>query len=148
MQGGAEASIIAQWKKLAEAEHDVCLRADYAGLALVFAELTDCRPAWKSALEGWNVEVSQQVLEWQAEAEKRGLRRGKAEAILRILQQRFPPAVATDLKQLIRQTMDLERLDQWLDQAVNADSLSDFRRLAGLAARRRPRHRTNGSSGN
>jgi hypothetical protein len=41
---------------------------------------TDCRPVWKQALEGWNVEQSAQVLEWQAEAEKRGLERGKAEA--------------------------------------------------------------------
>src|SRR5437879_6576395 len=59
MQGGAEAAIIEQWKHLAEQEPDARRRADYGGLALVFAELTDCRPPWKQALEGWNVEQSQ-----------------------------------------------------------------------------------------
>jgi hypothetical protein len=64
MQGGADAGIIARWKALAEAEPDARRRADYAGLALVFADLTECRPVWKQALGGWNVEVSQQVLSW------------------------------------------------------------------------------------
>src|SRR5437016_12304960 len=94
MHGGAERRIMEQWKDLAQAEPEARRRADYAGLALVFAELTDCRPAWKQALEGWNVEQSLQVLEWQAEAEKRGLARRKAEAkveaLLRVLHKRFP----------------------------------------------------------
>src|SRR5262249_22124169 len=75
MRGGAEPGIIAEWKTLAQAEPDPRRRSDYGGLALVFAGLTDCRPLWKRALQGWNVEQSQQVLEWQAIAEKRGLAR-------------------------------------------------------------------------
>jgi len=68
MHGGGEAAIIAQWKRLAEAEPDPRRRADYGSLALVFSELTGCQPQWKSALEGWNMEQSAQVLEWQAQA--------------------------------------------------------------------------------
>jgi hypothetical protein len=56
MRGRAEAGIIEQWKQLALSEPDARRRADYCGLALVFAELTDCRPQWKRALERWNVE--------------------------------------------------------------------------------------------
>lgn len=63
MRGGAEPGIIAQWKPLALAEPDERRRGDYGGLALVFAELAGCWPQWHQALEGWNVEVSQQVLE-------------------------------------------------------------------------------------
>ena len=123
-------------KDLAQAEPEARRRADYAGLALVFAELTDCRPAWKQALEGWNVEQSLQVLEWQAEAEKRGLARGKAEAkveaLLRVLHKRFPAGDSADLEQVIRATSDLDQLDHWLDAAASASTLGQFRRLAGL----------------
>src|SRR5437773_5707723 len=100
--------MIERWKDLAQAELEARRRADYAGLALVFAELTDCRPAWKQALEGWNVEQSQQVLEWQAEAEQRGRGLGKAEgkgdALLQLLELRFPPALPAELATAIRTT--------------------------------------------
>src|SRR5205807_812664 len=136
MQGGGQPAMIDRWKDLAQAEPEARRRADYAGLALVFAELTDCRPAWKQALEGWNVEQSLQVLEWQAEAEKRGLARGKAEAkveaLLRVLHKRFPAGDSADLEQVIRATSDLDQLDHWLDAAASASTLGQFRRLAGL----------------
>ena len=137
MQRGAEIGIIERWKEWAQAEPDARRRADYAGLALVFADLTDCRPVWKQALEGWNVEQSAQVLEWQAEAEKRGLARGKAEAkmdaLLRVLRTRFPTAVPEDLERVVRETTDLNQLDRWLEAAVKAATLAAFRRRAGLA---------------
>jgi hypothetical protein len=37
-------------------------------LVLIFAEAASHCRAWKQALEGWNVQTSQQVMEWQAEA--------------------------------------------------------------------------------
>jgi hypothetical protein len=145
MQGGAEASIIERWKQLAQAEPDARRRADYAGLALVFAELTDCRPLWKQALEGWNVEQSLQVLEWQAEAEKRGLARGQAEAkvagLLHVLTKRFR-AVPADVERSIRATSDLEQLDRWLDAALDAATLTAFRQKAGLVTQNGGRRQT------
>ena len=146
MQGGAEAAIIELWKQLAQAEPDARRRADYAGLALVFAELTDCRPLWKQALEGWNVEQSLQVLEWQAEAEKRGLARGQAEAkvadLLHVLTKRFPRAVPADVERSIRETSDLEQLNHWLDAALDAATLTAFRQKAGLLAQNGGRRQT------
>jgi hypothetical protein len=145
MRGGAEPGIIAEWKALAQAEFNVGRRSDYGGLALVFAELTDGRPLWKRALEGWNVEQSQQVLEWQAVAEKRGLVRGRAEAkveaLLRVLHKRTQEAVPTDVQEAIRATEDFDQLDRWLDAAAEASSLAEFRRLAGLEAKRNGRRR-------
>src|SRR5262249_20512270 len=70
MRRGDEAGIIEEWKRLAQAEPDQRRRSDYAGLALVFAELTNRRPLWAQALEGWNVKTSQQVLEWQADRQR------------------------------------------------------------------------------
>jgi hypothetical protein len=147
MRHGGERTIIGRWKAIAQAEPDARRRADYAGLALVFAELTDCRPVWKRELEGWNVEQSLQVLEWQAEAEKRGLTRGKVEALLRVVRKRFPPAVPPDVEEQIRAISDPDRLDRCLDAAASASSLAEFRRLAGLEGKRdgrRKASRTNG----
>ena len=52
MRGGAEPGIFDQWKQLAAAEPDAKKRSNYAALALVFAELTNCHDAWQQALEG------------------------------------------------------------------------------------------------
>jgi hypothetical protein len=153
LHGGAEAGIIAQWKDLAAAEPDMRRRADYGGLALVFAELAGCWLAWKRALEGWNVEVSQQVLEWQAQArqegeregelrgrregerkgkregERKGKRDGKREALLDLLALRFPPAVPPDVVAAVRATNDLKQLDRWFAAAATAASLDEVRHL-------------------
>ena len=99
----------------------------------MFAELTDCRAQWKQALEGWNVDVSLQVLEWQAEAAKRATRETKTEDLLRVLRKRFPPAIPGDMERAIRGASDIEQLDRWLDEAACASSLAAFKRSAGLA---------------
>jgi flagellar biosynthesis/type III secretory pathway protein FliH len=144
MRGGAEVSTIGEWKALALVEPDARRRADFGGLALVFAELTDCRLQWQQALEGWNVEQSQQVLEWQAEAEKRGKiqgkeegkvegkAEGKADMVVRILKRRFAAEMTEDLAAKIRATHDASVLDSWLDVAYAANSLEDFRRTVNL----------------
>ena len=72
MRGGGTTDVTKEWKRLADLEPDVQIRLQYAADALIFAELPGVQPQWKQALEGWNVKVSQQVLEWQAE--------GRAEA--------------------------------------------------------------------
>src|SRR5437660_185899 len=45
------------------AKLDARRRADYGGLALVFAEAAGRLPAWKEAVKEWNRVESQQVLE-------------------------------------------------------------------------------------
>jgi hypothetical protein len=131
MQGGAEAGIIQQWVQLASAEPDARRRGDYAGLALVFAEAANCRPAWRQALQGWNVVQSQQVLEWMAEGETRGEIKGKVGILLRVLRARFG-AVPGELEASIRAQTDLAQLDRWADAAAIAPTLDDFRQTTGL----------------
>jgi hypothetical protein len=131
MQQGGDVAIIEQWKGLAQQEPIAKRRADYAGLALVFSELTDCNQIWAQALEGWNMELSIQVLKWQAEAEKRGKLEGKIEGkiedILRALGRRFSKTVAPDLVEQIKSVKDIDVLDRLFDAAVTAASLDDFR---------------------
>jgi len=102
------------------------------GLSLVLVELAGRRPVWKQALEGWNVQQSIQVLEWQAEGEKKGRKKGKAESILRILQRRFSAEIPVDLKTAILGAQDETLLDTWLDLTATVNSLEDFRRTAKL----------------
>jgi hypothetical protein len=144
MQGGHEASIIRQWKELAMAETDKQRRGDFAGLALVFAEAAGCRTHWREALMGWNMEISQQVLEWQAEALQRGKAEGKAEgkvegkaegkaeALLKVLRIRFGKRIPRKLQQTLLETADLARLEQWLELALRVDSLESFREAASF----------------
>ena len=106
------------------AEPDERRRGEYGGLALVFAEAADRKPVWKEALKGWNMKVSQQVLEWQAEAKTEA----KIEAILEVLAARFSETLPTDLTEIIQKNHDLKTLSDWLKQASKANSLDDFRR--------------------
>lgn len=127
LQGGGEAVIMTEWVRLALAEPDARRRADFAGLALVFAEAAGCHAAWKQTLKEWNMIQSQQVLEWQAEARIEEL----TTALLDVLKEKFagvPPEVAS----AIRATTDLRRLKGWLVLAAKAPSLEQFRHDAQL----------------
>ncbi len=68
LHGGADADTIEEWKRLAAAEPDDRRRADYAGLAQVFATLRAGEQRWQEALQEWNVLTSPIVEKWKAEA--------------------------------------------------------------------------------
>ncbi len=129
MQGGGEASIMERWKELALAEPDEKRRGEYAGLALVFADAADCKPAWKEALKGWNMKQSPQVLEWMAEGRNEGRIEGKRQAILRLLGRRLSASAPTELTARIQATTNEETLDHWLDAVGTANSLEEFQRI-------------------
>jgi hypothetical protein len=126
MQGGGEAGIIQEWLRLASAEPDGRRRADYGGLALVFAEAAGCREAWKHALTEWNMIQSQQVLEWQAEARVEGRVKGITEVLLEMLEAKFG-GVPAELATTIQATTDVNRLKAWVIQAGKATTLDQFR---------------------
>jgi hypothetical protein len=130
MRGGGEAGIIAEWRRLALTEPSDQRRADYGGLALVFAELAGRRAAWDQALEDWNVRQSQQVLEWQKVAVTEHARRD----LLRLLEVRHSTAVPPDLAAMVAASNDLDELSRWFDIAARADSLDAFRAGIGQVA--------------
>jgi hypothetical protein len=85
-------------------------------------------------LEDWNVQVSQQVLEWQAEARQEAWQEGWLEGnilqcrvmLIRLLEARFGSPVAANLASEITVQRDLAVLDRWFDSAVNVPSLDAF----------------------
>ena len=126
MHGGAESSIMEVWKRLASAEPYSRWRSDYAALALVFADLADCRQQWHQALEGWNMRESQQVLEWQEEARTEARVETQRAVLLRLLQLRFKTPVPGDLAAAVEALHDLDELSRWFDVAATAASLDAF----------------------
>jgi hypothetical protein len=135
MRGGAETGILEEWKRLALSEPDVKRRADFGGLAVVFAELAGRRDVWRHALEDWNVQVSLQVLEWQAKARQEGRKEGwqegeiaKAHAdLMRILELRFGSPLPMGLASEIAAQRDLDVLNRWLDATITSPDLDAFR---------------------
>jgi len=123
MKGSGTPATIEEWKRLADLEPNPPLRLEYGADALVFAELADVQREWKQALEGWNVRVSQQVLEWQAEAEVKTRRAD----VLRLLEKRCKATVPRDLSETIQTTEDMNLLLRWFDAAADASSFDEFR---------------------
>ena len=119
MRSGGEPAVIEEWKRLADLEPDVRVRLEYAVDALLFAELPGVWGQWKQALEGWNVRVSQQVLEWQAEVQRANL--------LRMLEKRCKGPVPGDLAEAIQATQDMGLLSRWFDTALEANTFDEFR---------------------
>jgi hypothetical protein len=126
MQGGAESGIIQEWMRVAEGETDESLRADYAALVVVFAELASCRDVWRQALEEWNMQRSQQVLEWQRDAREKAEIETWRQVVLRTLRLRFQ-SLPEDVAGAVAGMSDLTELSRWHDLAVTASSLEAFR---------------------
>jgi hypothetical protein len=123
MRGGGDPAIMAQWRRLAKKERNRRRRADYVGLTLIFAELTQHKAEWENVLEGLNVKRSETVMGWEAEGELKAMRK----TLLRALELRFQEHVPTTLVRTIKKMADQDQLSRWFDAAVTADSLEDFR---------------------
>jgi hypothetical protein len=124
MKGGGKPTMMEEWKRLAIAEPDPRSRANFASLALIFAELTRHLDRWKQTLEGWNMKESIVVNEWKAEALQ--------DALLRILRSRFPSSLPKNLEAAVEAEFDLARLNRGLDALWKSASIEEFRSLTGL----------------
>ncbi len=124
MRGADTPAIIAEWRRLAEGEPDLRKRGDLGGLARVFSDLADRTDVWKTGLEGWNVETSKAVMEWEAQ----GLAKGRVETlratILRLLKFRFKDLPAV-LVATVESQQDLTALDRWYEIAMAATTLAE-----------------------
>ena len=127
MSGGADAEVIAEWKRLAERETDPRLKSDLGGLALVFSEAAGHLAVWKEALKEWNMIQSKQVLEWQAQARSETQVTTLSRSVMRVLEARFGN-VPPDLSDRVRAVSDAAALDQLLVAAARSPSLEEFLR--------------------
>lgn len=139
MQGGADAEVLTEWRRLATLEPDPRRRSDYGGLAELFAELVDRTDPWKEALEGWNVEQSKVVSRWIEKGVHRGLQQGLEQgleqgrlvgmqlAVEQVLQARFALPIPNELHEQLQHQSDHNVLVRWLTLASTANSLDEFR---------------------
>lgn len=134
MQRGGEKGIIDRWRALVAAETDLKRRGDYA-LALVFAERVGRDEDWRDAVEGFAMIESPLIAELLTEARNEAARtaktEGKTEALLRVLGKRYGE-VPEELATSIRACRAGEQLDRWLDIALEAQALEEFRQQTGL----------------
>lgn len=132
LRHAGEVDTIKAWKTLAESESDPHRRGDFGGIALVFSELAKRGKAWRQQLEGWNVQQSEQVLEWQREARqagiKEGIKEGVKEGVKRVLQRRFAVVASAEVFRRLEALDDRGELDRWFDAALAAESWEAFER--------------------
>jgi hypothetical protein len=137
LAGGGEEATVAEWKRLAEQEGDRHRRASYGGLALVFAGLAGCAAVWRQGLEGWNVEESQIVLEWQAKARAEGEARGRLEVLrsklLQVVRLRLKIEPPAEIVTAVQAQNDPQVLSRWFDQTLLATSLEEVQTALGLS---------------
>lgn len=126
MTGGGEPAMISEWKRLALLEPNSRHRRDYGSIALIFAKLTACQKVWSLELEGWNVEESDLVKQWQDVAEQRGRLTTLRENLLRVLVAKFSGPLPSELLAAIQTQPDFGELSRWFDVALKAASLAEF----------------------
>lgn len=141
MSGGERAETVDRWKVAASGDPSSRRRAEFAVLAILFANKAGRKVLWQEKLEGWNVEESEYVNEWIAVGEARGEARGVAlgeargeargqlrEAcglILRLGARRFGPAPAA-AEAAIRAIGDRDRLERIAERTLDATGWDDL----------------------
>src|SRR5262249_31336130 len=129
MHRGGEKGIIDRWCERVGAETDPRRRA------AVFAERAGRPDAWHDALKGFAMIESPLIAELlakaAADATTKARAETKAETLLRVLQKRYRE-LPEGLTTAIRACIDSAQLDRWLDVALDATTLEQFRQQAGL----------------
>jgi hypothetical protein len=131
MAGGGDGGVIERWKELAKEEPAAPIMSSYAGLVLVFAEKRQREAIWRKALEGWKVEESLIVKEWQQAAFEKGRDEGRTvalrDALLRLVKVRLRVELPDDLRRVVEGEKDFNRLQAWLETAGVAGSIDELR---------------------
>jgi hypothetical protein len=136
MAGADQSAVVEEWRRVALREPDERRRGNNGGLARVLAELAGRQDVWAVGLEGWNVEVSQVVLEWQRQARAEGEARGRVQGVrditLRLLQKHLKSAALIDVVATVEGQSDPAVLERWLDAALTAQTWAEVRAAFGL----------------
>jgi Domain of unknown function (DUF4351) len=127
MQGGSEHGIIVQWRGQAvQWMTDQRERADLGSLALTFATLARCRPAWEKALRGWNMQTSPFLDEIRAQGREEGRADGVRATLLRQGRQKFGKAPSKKQQKVLDGLSDLAQLEALADRLLDVNSWADL----------------------
>ncbi len=127
MADGDDLVVISEWKRLALLQPEARRRAEYAGLALVFAELANRRDIWAEALKEWNMRESVIANEWKNEGRVQGRIESRREDLLKVLQARFPGPLPGEVVQVVNTQDNADSLTNWLIAAATAPTIEQFR---------------------
>lgn len=125
MRGSDDPARIERWTACAAAEPDTRRRAEYGGLALVFAEAAGREYIWKTAMEGWGMRDSQIALGWIQEGRDAEALEARRATLLEQAEARFG-SVPPDLAARVRAEESVDRLRAWLRALVNAPTAEAF----------------------
>lgn len=130
LAGSDAPELVDRWKLLAEGEPNSRRRAEYGGLALVFADKADRKLLWQEKLEGWNMQESVVVNEWIAMGEKRGEARGRMElartSVIHVGTKRFGRGPSEAQQATLDAITDITRLTELLDRALDVGSWEEL----------------------
>lgn len=127
MRGGSLAQNVTKWLSLVTQVTSQRHRADLGQIALIFAELAGTLREWREALEGFDMEDSQVVLEWTAKAREEAEVVALQRTLLRLAQKRFKGELKDEEKEMISSQESKDVLAAWLDAVVEQATYADFR---------------------
>jgi hypothetical protein len=128
MRGGDRPETIVQWKEHANRETVTRRKADYGGLARIFADLTNGAQLWRKSLEDWAMKESSAVKEWIAQGLAEGRTTALRNVLLRQMKKRFPQGVPSEMVDAAQNQTDDATLDRWIDAVIDARSAEECRR--------------------
>jgi hypothetical protein len=142
MAGAERADVVRRWRDLAMGQQQLHLRAAYATLALVFAEMAGRTALWQMGLEDFNVQESAIMRQWRKDGVEEGIEKGALTtaraAVVNVLQARFPGAPVPDgVRSALEKNADVRQLTDWLREAALTASPADFERFLTAEAGRR-----------
>lgn len=126
MAGGGSKDVLALWLRLFDTVVPPEQRSTLAYIAIQFAELSGCRPAWVSLLEGRNVTESILGKQMRQQGEEIGNQRTARKMLLFVVETKFGSQIPEDYLRLIREQESLTLLDGWFRAAVTADTAEAF----------------------
>jgi hypothetical protein len=127
MRNAATPENIASWLALLLRLPGKRLQGDLARIAITFAELAGTLPQWQEALKEVDMEESQVILEWTADARRQGQVEALRATLLRLAQIRFKAELTDEDRQMISTQGSVGVLDEWLNAVVKADDYAGFR---------------------
>jgi hypothetical protein len=130
MAGADGPEVVRRWRDLAMRQQQLHLRAAYAVLAQVFAEMAGRAPIWKTGLEGFDMQESALIQGWRKEGIEQGALRNARAAVVKVLQARFlGAAVPEGVRSALEKSTDVQQLTDWLGVAALTASPADFERF-------------------
>jgi hypothetical protein len=134
MAGADQPGTVDRWKAAAGAEPNSRRKAEFGGIALIFADRAGRKALWAEKLEGWNVEESTVVQEWIALGEARGEARGRNEGrvegarefVVRLGTKRFGGPPSSAQRAALDAATDLDRLTQLGERVYEVNSWDEL----------------------